>query len=595
MDVISKNDFLELARRFHRGQVVVFPTESSYGLGGDATSQAVADRIFRIKSRSVLKALLIIVPDIETAKKYLVWNEEIDELAEKYWPGQLTIVGKYREPQDGGVSLARGVVGFDRTIAVRVTADPWLKELLLKTGKPIIATSANLSGEKEIYDSNEALKTFSEFDEQPDAVVDAGLLSQNPASTIISVLQGRRQIIRQGAVKIKNSFKFNLKIKLNLGGYGMRRGFVHLAVIFSIALLSALVIFYFWKISLINIENTTRLTNSFSLPTFIPEVRNPLVKVKGLYLTAYSAGSKSKIDEIINLIERTELNAVVIDIKDYSGYVLYDSQIALVNELQTEDNRLGNVSALIRKLHEHNIYAIARQTVFQDPILAEKKIEWAIKSKSGGTWRDRKGLAWVDPTRQEVWEYNLAIAKEAAGFGFDEINFDYVRFPSDGNMENVIYNIGNKKKYEVMEEFYRFLSRRLQSQPIWISLDMFGFVMEKSGEDDMNIGQRLADAVQNTDYVCPMMYPSHYPSGHLGLRNPADYPERVFENGMQKGAPLFTDSRAKLRPWIQAFNLGAVYDASKIRAQITVTENYTDAGWLLWNASNRYTEAGLKK
>ena len=134
--------------------------------------------------------------------------------------------------------------------------------------------------------------------------------------------------------------------------------------------------------------------------------------VKGVYLTAYSAGNPKKIDEIIALIDRTELNAVVIDIKDYSGFVLYDSHVPLARELKLTRNRLGDVRTLIKKLRAHNIYVIARQTVFQDPILASQKSEWAIQSKSGGVWRDRKGLSWVDPTRIEVWEYNAAMPRK---------------------------------------------------------------------------------------------------------------------------------------------------------------------------------------
>jgi len=315
-------------------------------------------------------------------------------------------------------------------------------------------------------------------------------------------------------------------------------------------------------------------------------------EVKGLYLSAYSAGLPAKIEQIIDLINSTELNAVVIDIKDYSGLVLYDSEIGLVNELKTEDNRLGNVRSLIKKLHDNDIYAIARQTVFQDPILAERKSEWALKSKNGGLWRDYKGLAWVDPARQEVWDYNLAIAKEAISFGFDEINFDYVRFPSDGDMSLVVYTNGEKEKFEVMRDFYHFLNVNLASEPVWLSLDLFGFVMER--HDGLNIGQRLEDAVGEVDYISPMMYPSHYPAGYLGFANPAEYPAEVIENGLREGLLFFTTStRAKVRPWIQAFNLGAVYDADKIRAEIDAVEKYTDAGWMLWNASNRYTAAGL--
>jgi len=315
-------------------------------------------------------------------------------------------------------------------------------------------------------------------------------------------------------------------------------------------------------------------------------------EVKGIYITAYSAGSPKKVDSIIDLINKTELNAVVIDIKDYSGLVLYDSNMLLVNELDTEDDRIGDVEALIQKFHDNDIYVIARQTVFQDPILARKKPEWAIKAKYGGLWRDNKGLAWVDPTQQSVWRYNVAIAKEAIRLGFDEINFDYVRFPSDGNMSQVVYTNGDQSRAEVMGDFFAFLDQELSHEKAWISIDMFGFVMER--HDGISIGQRLEDAVDHIDYISPMMYPSHYPSGHLNLANPAANPGLVIENGMKKGAPYFENTRAEVRPWIQAFNIGANYGAVNIRAQIDMVEKYTDGGWLMWNASNRYSTAGLK-
>ncbi len=315
------------------------------------------------------------------------------------------------------------------------------------------------------------------------------------------------------------------------------------------------------------------------------------IEVKGIYLTAYTAANESSRNRLIDLIEATELNAVVVDIKDYTGYLLYDSEIELVNELGTDKNRLGDVPAMIEAFHEHDIYVIARQTVFQDPILAQKKPEWAIHAKSGGLWRDHKGLAWVDPTRQEIWEYNVLIAKEAMGLGFDEIQFDYVRFPSDGNMSNVVYTNGDQARYDVMGEFYEYLGTELKNEPAWISLDLFGFVMER--HDGMSIGQRLEDAVDHVDYISPMMYPSHYPSGHLGLANPAASPGIVIDNGMKKGMPSFLEKKAKPRPWLQAFNIGAVYGAANISAQIDAVEKYTDGGWILWNAANRYSSAGL--
>lgn len=350
-----------------------------------------------------------------------------------------------------------------------------------------------------------------------------------------------------------------------------------------------------WTETVTTIEATSVFDNNSTAEKVAAKIKPAPIEAKGLYLTAYSAGNSKKIDAIIDLIDKTELNAVVIDIKDYSGKILYDSKLKLVNDLKTDENRLGDVESLIKKLHAKNIYVIARQTVFQDPILAEKKPEWAIKNKAGGLWRDYKGLAWVDPSKKEVWSYNVAIAKEAIDFGFDEINFDYVRFPSDGNMSQAVYAAGGEKKYEVMKSFFHYLNIKLSNEPVWLSLDMFGFVMEKTGEDDMRIGQRIDDAVDEVDYISPMMYPSHYPSGHLGLKNPAQYPAKVIANGLKMGMPKFEGKRAKVRPWIQAFNLGAVYDAAKIRAQINEVEKYTDAGWLMWNASNRYTDSGLNK
>ena len=316
------------------------------------------------------------------------------------------------------------------------------------------------------------------------------------------------------------------------------------------------------------------------------------VYAKGLYLTAYSAASKKKRESIIALIENTELNTVVIDIKDDSGYVLYDSNILEVDEAGLEDNRLGDVAGIIKEFHDRGIYVIARQMVFQDPALAKKRPQWAIRNTQGGLWKDHKGQAWVDPTKKEVWEYNMAIAKEAVTFGFDEVNFDYVRFPSDGDMRSVVYTNKDKKKHEVMEEFYRYLGESFVNIPAWVSIDMFGFVMER--HDGMVIGQRLADAVDVVDYICPMMYPSHYPRGHLGLRNPAAHPGEVIRHGMEKGVSHFAQTKAAVRPWIQAFNIGAMYGEKNIRAQIDEIERFGGAGWLLWNAANRYSSAGLK-
>ena len=143
-----------------------------------------------------------------------------------------------------------------------------------------------------------------------------------------------------------------------------------------------------------------------------------------------------------------------------------------------------------------------------------------------------------------------------------------------------------------MGNFFHFLNQEITPQPVWISVDLFGLTMEHS--DDMGIGQRIIDAVNEVDYICPMMYPSHYYPGHMNFTNPADHPREVIAHGIDKGLSLFDGKRAKFRPWLQAFDLGAKYDAEKIRAQIDEVEKKSSYGWMLWNAGNKYTAAGLK-
>ncbi len=317
----------------------------------------------------------------------------------------------------------------------------------------------------------------------------------------------------------------------------------------------------------------------------------PPKTVKGIYLTAYSAGKKERLQKYLDLIDQTELNAVVIDVKDYTGKILYNSKLRQVNQLGLKNVLIDDLKKLVNLLHEHNIYVIARQSVFQDPALSYLKPEWSIKNVYGQVWTDYKGLSWVDPNKRQVWIYNLKIAQELADLGVDEINFDYVRFPSDGNLKIIKYSSYISKE-DVLGSFFSFLKTNLKKKDVVFSVDLFGFVMER---ERLNIGQSLDIVLPYVDIVCPMMYPSHYPSGHLGLKNPADYPQLVLENGLKKGLVKFKKYSTKLRPWLQAFNLGAIYDGEKIRTQIETVEKYSSAGWLLWNARNYYTDAGLKK
>ncbi|MCD4760788.1 putative glycoside hydrolase [bacterium] len=312
--------------------------------------------------------------------------------------------------------------------------------------------------------------------------------------------------------------------------------------------------------------------------------------VRGLYLTAYSAGSDEYRQNIIANMKDSKINTVVIDIKDYSGYILYNSQIQELKDIEATKNRMPELKKIIDEFHQENIYVIARQTVFQDPVLARAKPELAFQTYNGNTWYDNKGLAWVSPVKQEVWEYNLAIAKEATELGFDEINFDYMRFPSDGNMAALNYKLPEgQTKSEVMKSFFIYLSNNL-SEETTISIDTFGLVLDNVASGyDLNIGQKLTDMVNYFDYICPMMYPSHYPLQYLGYENSAEHPGHVISYGLSISSEAMKDKRAKLRPWIQAFHLRAFYYQDKIEAQeIAVEKATTTEGWLLWNARNYY-------
>lgn len=325
--------------------------------------------------------------------------------------------------------------------------------------------------------------------------------------------------------------------------------------------------------------------------------------VKAIYLTSWSASKESRIDYLINIAKTTEINAVVIDIKDFSGYVAYDTAVPEVEKYGAEQIRISDIDSLIQKLHEEGIYVIARITVFQDPVLARARPDLAVHSKTeaASLWLDNMGLAWIDPAAKESWDYNIAIAKDAISQGFDEINFDYVRFPSDGDLQDMSFPFwdGKVPKHWIIREFFKHLRQELSD--VKISVDLFG--LSTVSRNDLGIGQIIEDGFEYFDYVCPMVYPSHYADGFIGYQNPAEYPYEVIRYSMEgalRKLMLYKESqevKAQLRPWLQDFDLGAIYDAQMVRAEI---EAVYDAlgddfnGFMLWNSSNFYTIEALE-
>lgn len=340
------------------------------------------------------------------------------------------------------------------------------------------------------------------------------------------------------------------------------------------------------------------------------KLENPPEIIKAIYLTAWSAGSKKYVDGYLSdIFKNTEINAVVIDIKDYTGYVSYNSKAPEVVKYKTSKNIISDLSGLIKKLHEKNIYAIARISTFEDPAFAAARPDLAVYDKTKTAdpknpilWQDNNGLYWLDPSSTEAQDYNISIAKDALANGFDEVNFDYIRFPSDGktsNMELPFYD-GKTPRHTIIKNFFTRIRNALPNDKI--SADLFG--QATVNYDDLGIGQIIEDSFEYFDYVCPMIYPSHYIAGFLNLENPAQWPydvvkysmETAIERQIAYGKTSEKTNLAKIRPWLQDFNMGAVYTADMVKEQITATQEATSenyAGYLMWNPSNVYKQEAL--
>jgi len=361
-------------------------------------------------------------------------------------------------------------------------------------------------------------------------------------------------------------------------------------------------------------------------------VREAPKEVRALYFTCWSASKKGFADKVIKFASTTQVNAVVIDLKDFQGWVAYQSKLAKVESLGTRWVIIKEIEQLIKKLHEHDIYLIARISVFQDPVLAKARPDLGLWSKENlpesfeekmpdpsWLWADNWGLNWLDPASPEVREYNIDIAQEALELGFDEINFDYIRFPSDGDLKDIHYPIWSTStaKHLVIREFFSSLRERLPDTRL--SVDLFAFsLVRKTG---LGVGQLLEDSFLYFDYICPMVYPSHYSYGFLGYENPADFPYEVVKRTMEEGVERLKAFKEKMssatstlpatssfaqggpreitgsfRPWLQDFDLAATYDTEKVKAEIRAVKDVLGEefkGFILWNAFNIYTKEAL--
>jgi len=324
--------------------------------------------------------------------------------------------------------------------------------------------------------------------------------------------------------------------------------------------------------------------------------------VKGIYVTGPVAGHE-RMEEIIQLVEETELNAVVIDVKNDDGYVTYAMSSEMVEALGARVKYVKDMPALVERLHEKGIYVIARIVAFRDPHLAEAKPEWSVHRTNGTIYYDNSGLAWVNPYKRDVWDYLIEVAQCAVADGFDEIQFDYVRFSTEIKAGEVDYgeDSATVSKTEIITQFTQYAHDKLSPLGIPVSADVFGTIIDNAYDSGI-VGQDYASISSNLDVICPMIYPSHYASGVYNQQYPNSAPYEMITGAMNASdsalSGLPEDEKPIVRPWLQDFTASWIkpyhaYGAAEVREQIQAVYDAGYTEWILWNASNRYTKDAL--
>jgi hypothetical protein len=335
------------------------------------------------------------------------------------------------------------------------------------------------------------------------------------------------------------------------------------------------------------------------LPAGPLEVKLSPFTPKALYLSFYGVGSKALRGPAMKLIEETELNALVIDVKGDRGMIPYRSSVPLATELGGQKIiTVRDAEGLMALFKEKGVYTIARIVVFKDNLLASARPDLAVKTPTGEPWRDRESLAWVDPFRKEVWDYNIQIAVEAAKLGFDEIQFDYVRFP-DSHSPRFSQPSTEEARVKAITGFLQEARSKLAPYNVFTAADIFGYVCWNLNDTD--IGQKLDPIASAVDYLSPMLYPSGFQFGIPGFRNPVQNPYEIVYLSLKKAQERTKISPLRFRPWLQAFKDYAFdrrqFNGKELRDQISASEKFGSQGWMLWNPVNQYTAAAesLKK
>jgi hypothetical protein len=327
-----------------------------------------------------------------------------------------------------------------------------------------------------------------------------------------------------------------------------------------------------------------------------PQKNAPVIK--GIYVTAHTAGG-SRMASLLDLVDKTALNAMVVDIKDDAGYITYKTNNTELTKMGTSQPYISDIGKLMTTLKNHQIYPIARIVVFKDSVLAKKHKELSYLNPDGSVWRNPKGSSFVSPYRKEVWDYNVAIAKEAAKLGFKEIQFDYVRFPEgfEKKADHLKFTKTAQSRVDIVTAFVEYARKQLEPLGVRVSVDIFGYAASVPAAE--GIGQDFVKISKSVNVICPMVYPSHYSTGWFKQKDPDRAPYATIKGAMDaahgKLDPLGA-AKPIIRPWIQDFTaswLGsghyAKYGAAEVNAQIKALHDSGVNEFLLWNAGNKYS------
>ncbi|MFC4778610.1 putative glycoside hydrolase [Paenibacillus sp. GCM10023252] len=320
--------------------------------------------------------------------------------------------------------------------------------------------------------------------------------------------------------------------------------------------------------------------------------------IKGVYVTAHSAGGE-RMKSLLGLLDNTALNSMVIDIKDDNGYITYPTKTPELLGLGTPQKYIRDIGSLMTTLSQHRVYPIARVVVFKDSVLARKQPDLSFRYKDGTLWKNGKGEGFVNPYRKEVWEYNVAIAKEAAKLGFKEIQFDYVRFPEgfEKKADALVFDKTELSRVDTVAAFVKYAREQLEPLGVRVSVDIFGYAASVPAAE--GIGQDFTKISEEVHVISPMVYPSHYSTGWFDQQNPDLSPYETIKGAMvdtHKKLDPIGETKPIIRPWIQDFTASWLgtghytkYTKAQVDAQIQALADTGINEFLLWNAGNKYT------